>query len=58
VGALFFIGAIGLGVARFSFGVFFDSLQDSFGWSRASTSGVFSAYTLLCALFTILGGWL
>lgn len=57
VGALFLIGMAGLGIARFSFGVFFESLQDNFGWSRASTSGVFSAYMCFSLLVTILGGW-
>ena len=57
VAALFLIGMVGLGIARFSFGVFFQSLQTSFGWSRASTSGVFSAYMLLSPLSAILGGW-
>lgn len=57
VGALFLIGVVGLGIARYSFGVVFDSLQGDFGWSRASTSGIFSAYMFLCPAFGILGGW-
>jgi len=43
---------------RFSFGVFFKSLEQDFGWTRALTSGVFSVYMLLGALFAILGGWI
>ena len=57
VGALLLIGVAGLGVARGSFGVVLGSLQDEFGWSRASTSGIFSAYMFLCPVFGILGGW-
>lgn len=43
---------------RFSFGVFFKSLEQDFGWTRALTSGVFSVYMLLGCLFAILGGWI
>ncbi len=53
---LLVIGIIGFGT-RFSFGVFFKSMQEDFGWSRASTSGVFSAYMALSAVFVILAGW-
>jgi len=42
---------------RYSYGVFFKSLEQDFGWSRALTSGVFSTYMLLCCLFAICGGW-
>lgn len=42
---------------RFSFGVFFKSLEEEFGWNRATTSGVFSAYMVLCAVVAVLGGW-
>jgi len=56
VAVLLIIGIVGLGL-RFSFGVFFKSLQGDFGWSRASTSGIFSVYLALCAVFAILGGW-
>ena len=57
VGALVLMGIVGHGIVRFSFGVFFKYLQEDFGWDRASTSGVFSAYMVLCPVFTILGGW-
>ena len=53
---LFVISVIILGI-HFSFGVFFKSFQEDFGWSRASTSGVYSAYLLLSAIFAIITGW-
>jgi len=56
VAALLIIAIVGLGL-RFSFGVFFKSLQADFGWSRAATSSVFSVYMVLCGMFGILGGW-
>ncbi len=56
VAALFMIGFVGFGF-RFSFGVFFKSLQQDFLWSRATTSSVFSVYMGFSAIFTILGGW-
>ncbi len=42
---------------RFSFGVFFKSLEQDFSLTRAMTSGIFSVYMLLGALFAIIGGW-
>ena len=42
---------------RFSFGVFFKSLESEFDLTRATTSSLFSAYMLFCAIFAILGGW-
>ena len=42
---------------RFSFGVFFKSLQKDFLLGRATTSSIFSVYLALSALFSILGGW-
>ena len=53
---VFVIGLISFGI-RFSFGVFFESLEGYFGWSRAQTSGVFSLYVVLTCVFAILGGW-
>ncbi|MFC2003901.1 MFS transporter, partial [Chloroflexota bacterium] len=53
---LFAIGVINFGV-RFSFGVFFKSIQEEFSWSRASISGIYSTYLVLCAVFAILAGW-
>lgn len=49
--------AIAYGI-RFSFGVFFKSLEADFGLSRALTSGVFSVYMMLGSFFAVLGGWL
>ncbi len=54
--ALLITGIAILGI-KLSFGVFFKSLQEDFGWSRATTSGVFSFYMLLYCVFTVLGGW-
>lgn len=42
---------------RYSYGVFFKSLEQNFGWNRTLTSGVFSVYMVLCSLFAICGGW-
>jgi len=42
---------------RFSFGVFFKSLESEFVLNRATTSSLFSAYMLFCAIFAVLGGW-
>ena len=42
---------------RFSFGVFFKSLESEFELTRAATSSVFSAYMLLAAVFGIITGW-
>ncbi|MFH1031725.1 MAG: MFS transporter [Chloroflexota bacterium] len=55
--ACFVIGITVWGT-RFSFGVFFNALQDDFGWTRAMTSGIFSVYMTLCAAVPILNGWL
>ena len=42
---------------RFSFGVFFKSLEAEFQLTRAATSSVFSAYMVLAAVFGIITGW-
>ena len=42
---------------RFSFGVFFKSLESEFNLTRVATSSVFAANTILSAVFTIVGGW-
>ena len=52
---LIFIVSSGM---RLSFGVFFKSFEDEFGWTRAVTSGVFSVSLLLGSLFTVVAGWL
>jgi len=54
--AFFIITIIAFG-ARFSFGVFFKPLASEFGLTRAETSGVYSAYMLLCCVFAIVSGW-
>lgn len=52
----FILCVIGIG-ARYSFGIFFESLEAEFGMSRAMTSGIFSVYMILCAGVAIFGGW-
>ncbi|MFC1917707.1 MFS transporter [Chloroflexota bacterium] len=42
---------------RFSFGVFFKSIEGEFELTRAATSSVFSAYMVLGTIFVVLGGW-
>jgi OFA family oxalate/formate antiporter-like MFS transporter len=42
---------------RFSFGVFFQSLEEEFSWTRALTSEVFSAYMLCSCVCALIGGW-
>ncbi len=54
--ACFIIFLIAMGT-RFSFGVFFKSLEDTFGLSRVLTSEIYSLHMLLAALFGIIGGW-
>ncbi len=56
LGACFFVLAITQG-ARYSFGVFFKSIEDSFDITRALTSGIFSVNMVLVSVFAILGGW-
>ncbi len=54
-GAGFLIAVVGLGT-RYSFGVFFKSIESEFALNRGATSGVFSIYMLLCCVFAVLGG--
>ncbi|MCE5263055.1 MAG: MFS transporter [Deltaproteobacteria bacterium] len=42
---------------RFSFGVFFKSLETEFGLNRTATSAIFSVYVILSALFATATGW-
>ncbi len=42
---------------RFSFGVFFKSIEGDFGLTRTATSAIFSTYMLLGSAFALLGGW-
>lgn len=41
---------------QYAFGVFFPTLLEEFGWSRASLSGVFSLYAFLYCLFGLPAG--
>lgn len=54
--ASFVINAIVFGT-RYSFGVFFKSLESQFDLTRAATSGIFSVYMVLSCAFAMLGGW-
>ena len=56
VGACFILSLIIFGT-RYSFGVFFKSLETDFELTRAVTSGIFSVYMVFCIVFAILGGW-
>ena len=56
VTACLIIGTLIFGT-RFSFGVFFKSLESEFDLTRTVTSSIFSVYMLLGPLFGILGGW-
>ena len=42
---------------KFSFGIFFKSLQSDFDLSRTATSGVFSLFMIFSAVFSVLAGW-
>jgi MFS family permease len=42
---------------RFSFGIFFKSIEGEFGLTRTATSGVFSVYLVLSAVCGVFGGW-
>ncbi|MFC1968413.1 MFS transporter [Chloroflexota bacterium] len=42
---------------RYSFGVFFKALEDDFGLTRASTSGIFSIHMFLACIAALLAGW-
>ncbi|MFC2002594.1 MFS transporter [Chloroflexota bacterium] len=54
--ACLFIATIIYG-ARYSFGVFFKSIESEFDLTRAATSGVFSIYMVFCSAIAVLGGW-
>jgi len=56
VAVCFLLTAVVFGT-RYSFGVFFKSLERDFELTRAATSGVFSAYMVICCVFAVLGGW-
>jgi MFS family permease len=42
---------------QYSFGVFFKPLITEFGWTRAATSGIFSLYMVVRAVFSIVMGY-
>ena len=42
---------------RFSFGVFFKSIEGDFELTRTATSAIFSAYMLFGSAFALLGVW-
>src|SRR3989337_4020257 len=42
---------------RFSYGVFFKSIEGEFNLSRAATSSIFSAHMALGIVVAIVGGW-
>ena len=50
------MGIIGYGL-RYSFGIFFNSLESEFGLSRAATAGIYSIFMLLCGVISPFGGW-
>ncbi|MFC1861289.1 hypothetical protein ACFLYL_03330, partial [Chloroflexota bacterium] len=54
--AFLIFGAISYGT-RYSFGVFFKSLQGQFDLTRTATSSIFSAYALFSIVFSIFCGW-
>ena len=56
VAAVLVIASVLIGV-RFSFGVFFKSLEAEFQLNRAATSAIFSSYMITSAVFTIITGW-
>lgn len=57
VGSIFVVMAITYAV-YYSFSVFFVALLEEFGWSRASTAGVFSVFVAVIGLGGVVGGTL
>jgi OFA family oxalate/formate antiporter-like MFS transporter len=56
VGAGFLMSVIGMG-SRYSFGVFFKSMETDFGMTRGMVSGLFSLFMVSSCIFAVLGGW-
>ena len=52
------ITAFGTGPLFYGFGIFFPSIQQEFGWSRAVISGAYSAATIMGGLTTMVVGFL
>lgn len=55
VGSVFAVFAFSYGV-YYGFSVFYVALLEEFGWSRASTAGVFSVYVTIIGLGGLVGG--
>jgi len=56
VAAGFLMSVVGMG-SRYSFGVFFKSMEIDFGMTRSMISGFFSIYMMLSCVIAVLGGW-
>ncbi|MFC1995261.1 MFS transporter [Chloroflexota bacterium] len=56
IATCFIINALAFGT-RYSFGVFFKSIEGEFSLNRVATSGIFSVYMVLASAFEVLGGW-
>ena len=51
-----FLALTVMGGAHYTFSIFFNPLIGDFGWTRALTSGAFSIYMVILALFSIIVG--
>ena len=54
---VFLISGIAIYGVRFSYGVFFKSLESEFGLTRAATSSILSVNLMLCGVFAFIMGW-
>jgi len=54
---VFLISGIAFHGVRFSYGVFFKSLESEFGLTRAATSFILSVNLMLCGIFAFIMGW-
>ena len=54
---VFLISGIAIYGVRFSYGVFFKSLESEFGLTRAATSSILSVNLMLCGIFAFIMGW-
>lgn len=55
--SIFLISGIAIYGVRFSYGVFFKSLESEFGLTRAATSSIFSVNLLLSGISAFIMGW-